>query len=105
MTSPDTPPTEAATGPRLAAAVRPGGALSRVVVELSVIVGRARPLIRDVLDYGPGTVLPLDAAVDAPVELVVGERVIARGLLEEEPGGEGRLAVRITEIAETPEDG
>lgn len=78
-----------------------GGPFSTVPIELTVSVGRARPLIRDLLTLGEGAVLPLDTRVDDPVELFVGDKLVARGELQELEGEEaGQLAVRITEIAE-----
>ena len=64
-------------------------------------MGKARPLIRDLLTLGQDAVLPLDTRVDDPVELFVGDQLIARGELEELDGeSEGQLAVRLTEIVE-----
>ncbi len=72
---------------------------TQVPVEVAVCVGRARPKVRDLLRLGPGGVLPLDRGVDDPVELYVGDRLIARGeLVEAEDGQSGQLAVRLTEI-------
>ena len=70
-----------------------------VPIEITVSVGKARPLVRDLVVLGPNAVLPLDKKVDAPVELFVGNKLIARGTLEEaEDGDEGELVVRLTEI-------
>ena len=78
-----------------------GGPFSTVPIELTVSVGRARPLIRDLLALGEDTIHPLDTRVDDPVELFVGDRLVARGELQELEGEEaGQLAVRITEIAD-----
>ena len=45
-------------------------------------------------------VLPLDRRVDDPVELYVGDRLIARGELQELDGEQaGQLAVRLIEVA------
>ncbi|WP_438981077.1 FliM/FliN family flagellar motor switch protein [Lentibacter sp.] len=78
-----------------------GGPFSTVPIELTVSVGRARPLIRDLLALGEDAILPLDTRVDDPVELFVGDRLVARGELQELEGEEaGQLAVRITEIAD-----
>jgi flagellar motor switch protein FliN len=45
-------------------------------------------------------VLTLDRKVDDPVELYVGDRLIARGELQELEGDQaGQLAVRLTEVA------
>lgn len=72
---------------------------TQVPVEVTVCVGRARPRVRDLLRLGPGGILPLDRSVDDPVELFVGDRLIARGeLVEDEDGPPGQLAVRLTEI-------
>ncbi len=74
---------------------------STVPIEITVSVGKARPLIRDLLKLGKDAVLPLDKNVDDPVELYVGDRLIARGQLEELEGDQrGQLAVRLTEVAD-----
>ncbi|MCW1955724.1 FliM/FliN family flagellar motor switch protein [uncultured Lentibacter sp.] len=79
-----------------------GGLFSTVPIEMTVSVGRARPLIRDLLTLSEDAVLPLDTRIDDPVELFVGDRLVARGELQELDGDEaGQLAVRITEIAES----
>jgi flagellar motor switch protein FliN/FliY len=50
-------------------------------------------------------VLPLDRRIDDPVELYIGDRLIARGELQEIEGGEGgQLAVRLTEVARSKGD-
>lgn len=74
---------------------------SSVPIEITISVGKARPLIRDLLKMGKNAVLPLDKRVDDAVELYVGERLIARGELEELDGeNQGQLAVRLTEVAD-----
>ncbi len=73
---------------------------ARVPIEITISVGRARPLVRDLLRLGPDSVLPLDRRVEDPVELYVGDRLIGRGELEELDGDRaGQLAVRLTELA------
>lgn len=72
---------------------------SSVPIEVTVSVGKARPLIRDLLTLGKNAVLPLDRRVDDAVELYVGDRLIARGQLEELEGDQqGQIAVRLTEV-------
>ncbi len=72
-----------------------------VPIEVTVSVGRARPLIRDLLNMGENAVLTLDKRIEDPVDLYVGDRLVARGLLEEMEGDQpGQLAVRLTEIAD-----
>ncbi|MEQ8897809.1 MAG: FliM/FliN family flagellar motor C-terminal domain-containing protein [Roseovarius sp.] len=74
---------------------------SAVPIEITISVGKTRPLIRELLALERNSVLPLDRRVDDPVELYVGERLIARGELEELDGDQkGQLAVRLTEVAD-----
>jgi flagellar motor switch protein FliN/FliY len=73
---------------------------AQVPIEITISVGRARPLVRDLLRLTRDAVLPLDRRVEDPVELWVGDRLIARGELEELGGdSSGQLAVRLTEVA------
>ncbi|WP_425044965.1 FliM/FliN family flagellar motor switch protein [Primorskyibacter sp. S87] len=71
-----------------------------VPIEITVSVGKARPLIRDLVGLGENAVLTLDKRVEDPVDLYVGDRLVARGQLEELEGEyAGQLAVRLIEIA------
>lgn len=73
---------------------------AQVPIEVTISVGKARPLVRDLLRLGRDAILPLDRRVDDPVELYVGDRLIARGELHELEGdAAGQLAVRLTEVA------
>jgi flagellar motor switch protein FliN/FliY len=77
--------------------------LHQIPIEISVTVGKARPLVKDLLALQAQAILPLDRRIEDPVELYIGDRLIARGELQELPGGEpGQLAVRLTEVASTP---
>lgn len=79
--------------------------LHNVPIEITISVGHARPKISDLLGLGENAVLALDRKVDDPVELFVGDHLIAKGQLEELEGGEpGQLAVRLTEVATLPTD-
>ncbi len=72
----------------------------QVPIEVTISVGKARPLVRDLLRLSRDAVLTLDRRVDDPVELYVGDRLIARGELQEVEGDTtGQLAVRLTEVA------
>jgi flagellar motor switch protein FliN/FliY len=83
----------------------PDHPLRALPIEVTISVGRARPLLRELLNLGPGAVLALDRKIDDPVELYIGERLIARGELQELEGGEGgQLAVRLTEVARSQGD-
>jgi flagellar motor switch protein FliN/FliY len=68
-------------------------------VEIVVCVGTARPPLGELLAVGPDAVIVLDHRIDDPVDIRVGDRVIARGELQELDDGSGRLGVRLTEIA------
>lgn len=84
------PAPEAATNP-----------VTQVPIEITVSVGKARPLVRDLLRLKRDAILPLDRRVDDPVELYVGDKLIARGELTELEGDQaGQLAVRLTEVAD-----
>lgn len=75
------------------------GILNQVPIEIAISVGRARPLVRDLLKLRRDSVLPLDRRVDDPVELYIGDKLIARGELQELEGDQsGLLGVRLTEI-------
>ncbi|MEO1710278.1 MAG: FliM/FliN family flagellar motor C-terminal domain-containing protein [Pseudomonadota bacterium] len=75
--------------------------LTAVPIEITVSVGRARPLVRDLVMLGSNAVLTLDKRVTDPVDLFVGDKLIARGTLEEADGDEeGQLMVRLTEIVD-----
>ena len=73
---------------------------SQVPIEIIISVGRARPAVRDLLRLNKDAILPLDRKVNDPVELYVGDRLIARGELTEMEGEQaGQLAARLTEVA------
>ncbi|MFK7761922.1 MAG: FliM/FliN family flagellar motor switch protein [Roseobacter sp.] len=70
-----------------------------VPIEITISVGKARPLIRDLVKLSANAVLTLDKTVDDPVDLYIGDRLIARGMLEEKDGeNAGQLVVRLTEV-------
>lgn len=77
-----------------------GNPFGQVPIEITISVGKARPQVRELLRLQKDTVLPLDRRVDDPVELYVGDRLIARGELQELEGEQaGQLAVRLIEVA------
>ena len=71
-----------------------------VPLEVLICVGRARPLVSDVVRLRRDSVLELDTLIDDPVELFIGDRLIAKGELQEMDDGQGRLGVRLTEVAD-----
>lgn len=78
-----------------------GSPFIQVPVEITVSVGRARPSVRELLRLRQDAVLPLDRKVSDPVELYVGDKMIARGELTElDDTAAGQLAVRVTEVVD-----
>ena len=75
-------------------------AIFSVPVNVTVSVGQAKPVIGELLAMRRDMVLPLTSRVDDPVQIMVGERVIARGELEEIGDEPGRLGVRLTEVVD-----
>lgn len=75
---------------------------TRVPIEITVCVGKARPSLRDLLSLKRESILPLESRVADLVDLYVGERLIARGELQELDGDQtGQLAVKLTEVVDT----
>ena len=69
--------------------------LMDVPVQLTVELGSCHLPMRDVLLLGNGSVVQLDMVADAPVELHVNRRLIARG---EIVVVENRFGIKITEL-------
>jgi flagellar motor switch protein FliN/FliY len=55
--------------------------------------------MREVLQLAPGSVVQLDKSADAPVELYVNQKLVARG---EVVVVENRFGIKITELAGAP---
>ncbi|MEM8753020.1 MAG: FliM/FliN family flagellar motor switch protein [Pseudomonadota bacterium] len=71
-----------------------------VPIEVVISVGKARPLLSELVSLRRDSVLPLDSKIEDPVEIMIGDRVIARGELQEIEPGSGKLGVRLTEVAD-----
>jgi flagellar motor switch protein FliN/FliY len=84
--------------PGSAPAKMPYHALYSLPVEVVVCVGTARPSLSELMNMGRDALVMLDRRIDDPVDIRVGDRVIARGELQEMDDGSGRLGVRLTEI-------
>jgi flagellar motor switch protein FliN/FliY len=82
----------------------PGGGagmhlLYDIELDATLQFGSREMALREVLALGPGDVVELDRHVSEPVDLVVGDRIVARG---EVVVASGNFALRITEVA-TPQ--
>lgn len=84
--------------PRAGATTAPA-ALLAMSVSIAVSVGRVRTTIEHLMAIGPDSILELDTKIDDPVELIIGERVVARGRLIESADGAG-VSVEILELAD-----
>ncbi len=92
---PDTDTTEKTAPPENNASVE--NAFFGVPVGITVSVGKAKPMIADLLKLGHGSVIPLDSRIDDPVEIFIGDKLIARGELQEMDNSD-KLGVRLTEV-------
>jgi flagellar motor switch protein FliN len=75
------------------------GLLCDIELDATLQFGTREMPLREVLELGPGDVVELDRHVSEPVDLVVGDRIVARG---EVVIVSGNFALRITEVA-TPQ--
>ncbi|MEM1274926.1 MAG: FliM/FliN family flagellar motor switch protein [Pseudomonadota bacterium] len=71
-----------------------------VPIEVVVCVGKARPLLSDLVNLRRDSILSLDSKIEDPVEVMVGDKVIARGELQELDEQTGQLGLRLTEVAD-----
>ena len=55
---------------------------AQVPIEVTISVGTARPLGKDLWRLGRDAIFPLERRGEDPVELYVGDRLIARGVLQ-----------------------
>jgi flagellar motor switch protein FliN len=68
-----------------------------VELEASLRFGSREMPLGEILDLGPGDVVQLDRHVDDPVDLLVGDKIVARG---EVILVNGNFGLRVTEVAE-----
>lgn len=93
----DALPVRGASGSPPEAERRPRRPVLSVPIEVVISVGKARPLLSDLVKLRRDSVLSLDSKIEDPVEIIVGGRVIARGELQE-LDETGRLGVRLTDV-------
>lgn len=85
-------------------AARGYGAVMRIPVTVRVVLGAARMPVSKLMSLTRGAVIPLDRKVGDLVDIVVNDRVIARGeivVLDEEAS---RFAVSIRELVQPQEE-
>ncbi|MFT4111561.1 FliM/FliN family flagellar motor switch protein [Silvibacterium sp.] len=87
------PPAAAPSAPSLSPGVE---LLVDIELEASLRFGSREMSLNEVLDLGPGDVIELDRHVAEPVDLLVGDRIVARG---EVVLVDGNFGLNVTEVA------
>jgi flagellar motor switch protein FliN/FliY len=72
-----------------------------VPVEIFVSVGSARLTVHELMSLQKDQIVPLSAKIADPVDILVGEKLVARGELVDLDGDDNGIGVRITDIAES----
>ena len=92
MSTPQTPPPEGQA--------RRLDMLLDVPLDVSVELGRCRMSIQDLLGLSPGSVVELDKAAGEPLDILINDRLVARG---EAVVVNDKFGVRITDIVSPQE--
>jgi flagellar motor switch protein FliN len=98
--SPASSPVASARGEPAAAPATLSPALELLLdveLEASLRFGAREMPLGEILDLGPGDVIQLDRHVSDPVDLIVGDKIVARG---EVVLVNGNFGLRVTEVAE-----
>ncbi|MBV7256995.1 FliM/FliN family flagellar motor switch protein [Pacificimonas sp. WHA3] len=74
--------------------------MHRIAVRVGVELGSASLKLSDLMAFRDGTIIELDNDIDAPMALYANGTLFAYGELIEQ---EGKLVVRVTDLAETPD--
>jgi flagellar motor switch protein FliN/FliY len=74
---------------------RPLDFILDIPLEISVELGRTNMLINELLQLGPGSVIELDKLAGEPMEILVNEKLVARG---EVVVIKDKFAIRLTDI-------
>jgi flagellar motor switch protein FliN/FliY len=73
--------------------------LMNVRLKVTAELGTCKMLVRDILKLGSGSIVELDRVAGGPVDLLVNDRLVARG---EVVAIDENFGVRITELIEKP---
>ena len=66
-----------------------------IELEANIRFGAREMSLAELLEIGPGAVIPLDRQVSDPVDLIISDRVVARG---EVVLVQGKFGLRVTEV-------
>jgi flagellar motor switch protein FliN/FliY len=73
--------------------------LMRVPLKITAELGTCKMLVEDILKLGTGSIVALDRLAGGPVDLLVNDRLVARG---EVVAIDEKFGVRVTELIERP---
>ncbi len=73
--------------------------LMSVPLKISAELGTCKMLVEDILKLGTGSIVELDRLAGGPVDLLVNDRLVARG---EVVAIDEKFGVRVTELIERP---
>ena len=73
--------------------------LMNVPLKVTAELGTCKMLVRDILKLGTGSIVELDRLAGGPVDLLVNDRLVARG---EVVSIDENFGVRVTELIEKP---
>ncbi len=73
--------------------------LMSVPLKITAELGSTKMLVEDILKLGPGSIVELDRIAGGPVDLLVNDRLVARG---EVVAIDEKFGVRVTELIERP---
>ncbi|MGH1418910.1 MAG: flagellar motor switch protein FliN [Hyphomicrobiaceae bacterium] len=74
------------------------GALGQISVPVEIVLGTTRMSIKDLLQIGRGAVIQLDRKVGEPIDVMVNDRLVARGELVVIDEETSQFGVKITGI-------
>ena len=74
--------------------------LLNVSLQVTAELGKCKMNVRDILKLGTGSVVELDRLAGGPVDLLVNNKLVARG---EVVAIDDKFGVRITELIDEPE--
>lgn len=93
--APVTPQAESGTDPR----GRPNlDTIMRIPVSVKIVLGSASMPVAALLKLGRGALIPLDRKIGEPVDVVVNDRVVARGEVVVMEDDMSRFGISLTEV-------
>jgi flagellar motor switch protein FliN/FliY len=84
--------------------VRGHEAVMRIPVSVMFVLGSTKMTVAKLLGLKRGSIVPLDRKVGDPVDIVVNDRIVARGEVVVLDGDTPRFAVSIKEVVESRND-